>query len=86
MEMNDLRESLRVALVSRFGLKVEVDDDTDLFSSGLIDSLTVVELVSFVEAELGLAIPPSEITMENFDSINRIVRFAESLPAAGRAQ
>lgn len=84
--MNDLRESLRVALVSRFGLKVEVDDDTDLFSSGLIDSLTVVELVSFVEAELGLAIPPSEITMENFDSINRIVRFAESLPAAGRAQ
>jgi acyl carrier protein len=77
--MDDLKKSLQRALVSRFGVKGPVDGDTELFSRGLIDSLNVVELVTFVEEALGCAIPPADITLENFDSINRIVRFAEKL-------
>jgi len=77
--MDDLKKAIRRALVSRFGVRVPVDDDTQLFSRGLIDSLNVVELVTFVEEELGRQIPPVDITIENFDSINRIVRFAGKL-------
>jgi acyl carrier protein len=80
--MGDLRARLRRGLVARFGVRDGVDDDTGLFSGGLIDSLSVIELISFVEAEIGLSIPPADITLENFDSINRIVRLAEALTAA----
>lgn len=81
--MNELKPALRRALVSRFGVKGALDDDTKLFSGGLIDSLNVIELVSFVETEIGCAIPPAAITLENFDSIDRIVRYAKTLVSAG---
>ena len=81
--MDSLKKALRHALHSRFRVKGAVEDDTELFSSGLIDSLTVMELVSFVEGEIDCAIPPSEITLENFDSVNQIGRLAEKLLSAG---
>jgi acyl carrier protein len=74
--MDDLRKALRRALTSRFGVRVPLTDDTELFSRGLIDSLNVVELVTFVEGELGRPIPPADITLDNFDSIDRIARYA----------
>ena len=77
--MDDLKKAVRRALVSRFGVRGAFDDDTQLFTRGLIDSLNVVELVTFVEEELGRPINPADITMDNFDSINRIARFAEKL-------
>ena len=82
--MNDLRQALRTALVTHFRVdRGSLDDNTGLFSSGLIDSLSVMDLVCFVEGEIGRAIPPAAITLDNFDSVNRIVRFAEMLSSAG---
>jgi len=74
--MDDLKSAIKRALATRFGVRVPLHDDTELFSRGLIDSLNVVELVTFVEGELGRPIPPADITLENFDSIARIVRYA----------
>lgn len=82
--MNDLRQALRTALVTQFRLDREnLDDNTGLFSSGLIDSLSVMDLVCFLEGEISKVVPPSDITLENFDSINRIVRFVGTLASAG---
>jgi acyl carrier protein len=82
--MNDLKQALRTALVTQFGVnRNSLDDNTELFTSGIIDSLGVMDLVSFVEGEIGCAIPPAEITLDNFNSVNRIVRFAERLTSAG---
>lgn len=77
--MDELKKALRRALIGRFGVKGKLEDDTRLFSEGLIDSLSVMDLVGFVEEQLGCAIPPAEITLENFDSIDRIARFGEKL-------
>jgi acyl carrier protein len=82
--VSDLKQALCTALVSQFRVdKDRLDDNAALFSGGLIDSLSVMELVCFVEREIGRTVPPSEITLENFDSINRIVRFAEALTSVG---
>jgi acyl carrier protein len=77
--MEQLKNELRRALVGRFGVKESLNDDTALFSGGLIDSLSVMDLVCLVEEQLGCPIPPAEITLENFDSINRIIRFGAKL-------
>ena len=77
--MDELKRTLRSELSTRFGVRKAIDDDTELFSSGLIDSLGVMELVNIVEEQIGVAIPPSELILENFDSISRICEFAKRL-------
>jgi acyl carrier protein len=85
--MSDLRLALRAALVSQFRIdRAGLRDDTALFSSGLIDSLSVMDLVCFVEGQIGLSVPPEEITLKNFDSIARIAAYADALAAAGKGK
>lgn len=78
--MSDLAQVLRKALVAQFGVELtSLNDDTLLFSSGLIDSLSVMDLVSLVEREIGRRVSPAAITLQNFDSIARILTFVRSL-------
>lgn len=50
----------------------ELGDDDPLFSAGLIDSLTLLELIRFVEQSYDITVTPAQITLENWDSITRI--------------
>ena len=55
----------------------DVEDETPLFSSGRADSFAVAELILFIESAIGHRLPSFEVTMENFDSIRRILGLAE---------
>ncbi len=48
-------------------------DDTPLLSSGLIDSMSIVDLIVDLEARLGVKIPASEVQPDDFDSVAKIV-------------
>ncbi|MFN0085082.1 MAG: acyl carrier protein [Blastocatellia bacterium] len=49
--------------------------DTDLMESGLLDSLTLVELMTGLEEEFGVTISFDEIELDNFRSVTRISEF-----------
>ncbi|MFQ5513659.1 MAG: acyl carrier protein [Myxococcota bacterium] len=51
--------------------------DTALVSSGLIDSMDTVRLATHLERTLRLKIPDEDISVENFDSIARILSYVE---------
>ena len=71
------KEQLLGALQNRLGLDVgSIDDETPLFSSGLIDSFSLVELIAFIETQAGFRIEPMDVSLENLDSVGRILRFA----------
>jgi acyl carrier protein len=53
-------------------------DDAELFSSGLLDSFAMADLLQFIEETTGLEISSEDVTLENFDSINRILAYAAS--------
>lgn len=53
----------------------EIGDDGALFSAGLIDSVSLIELVGFVEKRCKIKITPSQLTLENWDSLSRIRDF-----------
>lgn len=55
-----------------------LDATSPLFSEGIIDSLGVLDLVAFVSSEAGVKVSPSEISLENFDTIERILAFASA--------
>jgi acyl carrier protein len=48
-------------------------DDESLITGGLIDSFCVAHLGVFIEATFGVYIPDVELTVENMDTLERIV-------------
>jgi acyl carrier protein len=54
---------------------VELSDQDNFLTLGIIDSLGFVELVEEVQSRYGLQIEDVEITEENFGSIDAIARF-----------
>ena len=53
----------------------KVNADTLLFSSGLVDSFSLVSIMTYIEDEGGVTISPSDVKLENFDSISRIMAY-----------
>ena len=49
-----------------------------LFSTGVVDSFTLVTLIMEIEKETGLKVGPSDVTLENFDSMERILIYVSS--------
>lgn len=58
-----------------------IDDQTPLFSSSLVDSFSMVELIAFMEAQGGFKMGPTEINLDNLDSLQAIMAFAEQKSA-----
>lgn len=50
-------------------------DDASLIDAGIVDSTGVMEIVQFIETELGVKVADTEIVPENVDSVARIVAF-----------
>ena len=57
--------------------KDELDKESKLYSSGLIDSFSLMDLVVFIEKQSKIKIGASELTLENFDTVERILNFVE---------
>lgn len=73
------RDSLREYLATKTRADLnKIDDDGELFSTGVIDSFTMVDLVTFLSAQTGSRVGMADISIENFDSVNRILKFVQS--------
>ena len=73
MSINDfLREKIKeLAFISP-------EDSDSLLKSRSLDSITVVDLAVMIEQQYKIKIPFTEITEENFESINSIAEFLKS--------
>ena len=54
--------------------------DDPLFSSGIVDSFGVLELIAFLEDTFHVGIDTARHELTEFDSVNRIVALLERLP------
>jgi len=52
-----------------------VSDDTDIFASGLVNSLFAVQLVVFVEERFAVAVQTRDLRLAHFRSIGAITAF-----------
>jgi len=63
----------------------ELHDDVDFYAEraliddGILDSLDIVSLVTEIDSELGVRIPPEEIIPENFNSAEALWALIEKL-------
>ena len=61
------KNAVREAIAEIVGRKVK--DDEAIISSGLIDSLAVLKLISKMEQKLGIRIPPDDLQPDDFDTV-----------------
>lgn len=70
------RSSIRTFLQTELGVDTAgIEDDTPLFSSGLIDSFSLVSLLTFLEENAQFRVDPGDVNLENLDSIERILAY-----------
>ena len=50
-------------------------EDMDLLSSGILNSLSLLQLISFVERKFNRQIPVEEIVYENFHSVSAMANY-----------
>ena len=54
---------------------LQYSNDASFLLEGIIDSLGVIELVTFVQRTFELVVTSDEITPDNFDSVNRLAHY-----------
>jgi acyl carrier protein len=54
---------------------ITIDSGDDLLVSGLIDSMSIMRLVAFIEKEFNVAIPPQDVIIENFENVDAISEY-----------
>lgn len=60
------------------GLEEEIDPRTSLIDGGIIDSLSIVSLVQFIQSNYDIDIYPEDINLDNFDSLEAMTAFISS--------
>lgn len=82
--MDNMKEELRQYILAEFlpGEKPSnLKDDTPLRTSGILDSVATLKMVTFVEDHYGIEVEAHEAGVENFDSIEAIASFVKSKKA-----
>ena len=59
-------DSRFVDILNRINPEILENADVDLLEEGIIDSLSIMEIVSSVESEFGIDFDPDDISPENF--------------------
>ncbi len=74
-------DQLKQFLEDELGVDVvDITEDTPLFSGGIVDSFALVSLMTFIESEADITISPSDVNLDNFDSMSRILRYVAMVP------
>jgi acyl carrier protein len=79
-----VHERLRRFIRDAFLVDAFADGDSFL-GTGIVDSLGILQLVSFVEAEFGVRVEDADLVPENFDSLEKVAAFVGRKRAAHAA-
>lgn len=77
----DVRQAIRAFILENYmhgASPSELEDAASFVDTGIIDSTGVMELILFLENELGVKVEDTEILPENLDSVEKICRYLES--------
>jgi acyl carrier protein len=78
-----IHSAIRSFIVQKFpaAKKRALDDSVPLLASGIVDSLGMLDLVSFLEESFAIQLLDDELTPENFANIGTLASFVEQKKA-----
>ena len=83
--MTDNGKVVETAVGRLFAERLDVEvpsPQTDLFESGILDSLRFVELLAALEETFGMRVSVEELEIDDFRSLSRIAAFVAQKAAA----
>lgn len=78
--MNGIKPTVKTYLLTEFVDEEEtgqLSEDTPLLSSGIIDSISALQLVEFLEDHFKFKFEAHEVDQDNLDTINLIADFVQ---------
>lgn len=80
-ELSEIIQVVRQYLIGEFfegGTPDELTDSTPLISGGILDSISTLQLVSFLERRFKIEFKPNEVDQDNLNTISLIALFVKS--------
>ena len=77
-----MKQAIRDFIVTELLSGQTLEDEDELLLSGLVDSLSVMKLVSFIDKELGIRVPHADIKLRNFSTISAIADYLQTKQTA----
>ncbi len=74
-----IRDEVKKFILEKFlfNCSDRLDNDASLIETNTVDSVGILEIVSFIENNFKIKVEDEELTAENLDSINKIASFVE---------
>jgi acyl carrier protein len=73
-EENGIKETVKHFILSSITI-THLDDDDNLFESGIVNSLFAVQLMTFIEKTFVIEVGMDDLEIENFKSLNAATAF-----------
>jgi acyl carrier protein len=64
--------------------RAELTVDASLIDTGIVDSMGMLDVILFLETQMGISISDTDTTPENLETIGRIAAFVERKRSAER--
>jgi acyl carrier protein len=83
--MTDIAEAIRGFILAKYlpgESPANLRNDIPLRTSGVLDSLATLALISFIEQQFGIEVEAHETDVDNFDRIDDMVAFVRRKQAA----
>lgn len=74
METKKIIKDFIIANITYFEDDIILNDSDNIFELGFVNSLFSMELLNFVESSFDIQISDEELTLENFSTVDNIVR------------
>jgi acyl carrier protein len=78
LEQRIIAERIKNFLVQQFPATKNVRNEDPLLKNGLIDSLGILDVVTFLEKEFDITVTDEELLPENFESIHCLSNFVRT--------
>jgi acyl carrier protein len=83
--MNEITEAVHGYILKEFlrgESPDELTDETPLITGGILDSISTLKLVNFLEDRFGITVEAHEAGVDNLDSVGQIARLIASKSSA----
>lgn len=70
----EIKETVRDFILRSIAIS-GLDDDDNLFESGIVNSLFAVQLMTFIEKSFAIEVGVDDLDIENFKSLNATTAF-----------
>ncbi|MGH8686771.1 MAG: acyl carrier protein [Burkholderiales bacterium] len=73
-DQDQIRQTLRSFVLGSVP-GADLDDDANLFESGIVNSLFAVQLMTFIERTFAIVVGKDDLDIKNFKSLNAATAF-----------